>query len=209
MNDFHEDLKRASLLRDVYLKRLYAVICENSEFVCLDGNDLITIELQKMQIDAIGTSLKTKRTTYYEEKYDFHPPNNFCFETVSNTTTNPEVPGWMKTAKSDVLIYSFAWIENILDVYMLDFPQLRKWFWSVIDSQEHKWREHIVPDSSNRTASRLVPVKQVIAEGIYTNRYLITMKGSIIPIHPLDNPYGVLNFHGLPFIPLTKDDSVA
>ena len=206
MNDFDRDLKRTDEWKE-YLNHYYRMYCKGGEFVRLDGNDPITIQFQKMSIDAIGTSKKTKRLAYMEEKYDFHAPFNFCLEIVSNTVSDPQVPGWMITAKADTLIYSFIWLKDILDVYVVDFDHLRRWFWEEVESQN--WRAYTVPNSFNHTTSMLVPIKQVAAAKIYIRRHLITSEGNVIPANPLSNPQEVLRLHGLPFTRLSKDENAA
>ena len=180
IDTYKQDIEAANKYRDTFIKRFYKFFSLDGEFVCLDGEHPLTLLLQFRQADAVATSQKTKLPVYIEEKYDSHQPNNFCIETESNTTTTPTKDGWIKTAKSDHLLYTFLWLKDMADVFFVDFPSFREWFMRTLD-EGPDWRDHTVSDSPNHSHSWMVPIKQASGH-VRMTRYLITLQGSIIPI---------------------------
>lgn len=206
------DSQRAISHTRPYLEHLYAHFALNGcKYQWFDGDHEITKHVQLMGADASLICKQTSNLKYVDEKTDFHEPRNFCLETISNTVTNPMVPGWMRTSKADRLVYSFVWLEGILDVFIVDFTQLHRWFWSN-DNYHKVGKLYTVPNSPNKTQSYLVPVTRV-TEHVSTYRYLITSLGDMFSVplsgqNPINIVPRVLNKHGLPFRKLTRAEGI-
>jgi hypothetical protein len=213
------DDKRTRPYRINFIWPLYTHLFQHGNFIFLTGNigkksmspcEEVFKQLQKKSVDAVYTSPVTERDVFLEEKYDFHLPRNFALETISNTAIDPPTPGWMVTGESDKLIYSFIWLKDIVDTFMKDFQWLKKWFWRE-ESSHPEWWKHTMPDTSNHTLCRMVPVKDVLESGVPARRFLITIDGKIIqipPLTPLGSIRGILEAQGIPFqiLPSCKPD---
>jgi hypothetical protein len=213
VDNFARDSKRALAIQDEFMRSLMKFLCKNEEFYFLPTEiknkedpspiEQHLIQLQKLSVDVLYSSKLTVRPGNAEMKYDWHHPIRICLEIVSNTTTNPPKSGWMKTAKSDRLVYSFIWLKNILDTFVFDFKRLRDWFWEEEPKRtDREWRYHMVPNSRNHTLSRLVPIKDVPRDIIPIQRYLTTSKGDVYPVSPQLNQANIKEFcqlHELPF----------
>lgn len=209
VDTFFQDAKRALVIQDKFMRTLMKHICKDEEFYFLPGIssganlspiEQLLKELQLLSVDALYSSKLTSRPGNAEMKYDWHQPRNLCLETVSNTTTSPHKPGWMYTAESDRLVYSFIWLKDILDTFIYDFKQLRNWFREEDPKRtEKEWRYHTVPNSPNHTLSRLVPVVDVPKHIIPTWRYLTTSNGNVYPISPQANIREFCELNGLSF----------
>jgi hypothetical protein len=200
------DDKRAQVARP-YLDYLFAWFALNGNVQWYDGDHEITKRVQLSGADLSLICRYTHILKYAEVKTDFHMPYRFCLETVSNTNTDPQIPGWMRTAKADRLVYSFVWLENILDVFVIDFPALQRWFWK--DNNYLNFTRHTMPNTRNNTEVYLTETDKVWAN-VLTYRYLITSKGKLFEVHlsgqdPIDVVRRVLNSNGIPFKKLADD----
>ncbi len=207
------DDKRTIYYQNTYIKPLVRYLAQEGEFFTLPslsgnaGRTLSRIEellkkLQRYSVDILYTSKITGKPTSLEAKYDWHQPVNACLEMLSNTTTRPPVPGWMKTAEADCLAYSFIWLKNLLDTFLYDFKKLRNWFWEEEPKRSKaEWGYWEVPDSFNHTLSRLVPT-QDISDNVYTKRFLITSTGIVYPVPVQANIKEFCISNGLSFEPL-------
>lgn len=200
------DDKRAQIARP-YLDRLFAWFALNGNVQWYDGDHEITKRVQLSGADVSLICRKTSILKYAEVKTDFHMPYRFCLETVSNTNTKPQIPGWMRTAKADRLVYSFVWLENILDVFVIDFPALQRWFWK--DKNYLNFTEHTMSNTQNNTCSRLPEVDKVW-DNVLTYRYLIPNTGRMFEVplagqDPIDVARRVLTSNGIPFKKLADD----
>jgi hypothetical protein len=201
------DSERAKVIRP-YLEYLYAHFALNgTRYVWYDGEHPITKKLQFIGADASLMCKHMLALRYIDEKTDFHRPVNFCLEVVSNSTTAPQIPGWMRIRSDglnvDRLVYCYIWIEDILDVFVINFPQLQEWFWH--DKNYLKFgREHIMQGTPNKTISRLIPVT-IVAKNVLMNRYLIMRNGTMLQVNglasqdPVDAAKRLLRVKGMPF----------
>lgn len=209
IDTFVPDAKRALAIQDKYMKHLMKFLCKDEEFYFLPSLqskekpspiEELLIQLQKLSVDVLYSSKLTVKPGNAEMKYDWHQPRNICLETVSNTTTNPPRPGWMYTAESDRLVYSFIWLKNILDTFVYDFNRLRVWFREEAPKRsKSEWGEFKVPNSPNHTLSRLVPVNDVPKHVVPTWHYLTTSTGEVYPVSPQANIKEFCQIHNLPF----------
>ncbi len=209
VDTFATDVHRILQIQNEYMRPLMRFLCKDEEFYFLPGlpskGDLSPIEqllmqLQKLSVDALYSSKLTAKPGNAEMKYDWHQPRNLCLETLSNTTTNPPRLGWMHTAESDRLVYSFIWLKDILDTFVYDFKRLRGWFWDELPTRSKSdWGEFIVPNSPNHTLSRLVPVRDVPCNIVPTYRYLTTSNGVVYPVSPQSNIKAFCELQNLPF----------
>ena len=200
------DDKRAQIARP-YLDRLFAHFALNGNFQWYDGDHEITKRVQLAGADLSLVCRYTHALRYAEVKTDFHMPYNFCLETISNTRSQPQVPGWMVTAKADRLVTSFVWLEGVLDVFVNPFQDLQAWFWRGKNYQQ--FRKYTVPNSTNNTESRIVPITTII-NNVETTRYLITHDGQIFSVplagqDTIDVVRRVLDKKGYPFKKLADE----
>jgi hypothetical protein len=209
VDTFIEDVQRTLPIQDTYMRTLMKYLCKSEEFYFLPSfysketlspiEELLK-ELQMLSVDVLYSSKLTRKPGNAEMKYDWHQPKNLCLETISNTTTNPPRDGWMRTAKSNHLIYSFIWLKNILDTFIYDFKRLRDWFWDELPTRSiSDWGEFIVPNSPNHTLSRLVPVRDVPCNIVPTYRYLTTSSDVVYPLSPQSNIREFCELQNLPF----------
>jgi hypothetical protein len=202
-----QDNARAQVARP-YLDHLYARYSLNGcKYLWYDGDHEITKRVQLMGADASLLCKKSITLKYIDEKTDFHMPYRFCLEAISNTNTDPQIWGWMRTAKADRLVYSFVWIENILDVFVIDFLALRRWFWK--DNNYLNFKEHTMPNTRNNTRSYMPEVDKVW-DSVLTYRYLITNQGQVLYVpctgqDPIDIVRRVLRDEGIPFKKIARD----
>ena len=82
----------------------------------------------------------------------------FALETWSCTIEGHERKGWMFTNTVPNLGYCFSdQAEQSLDYWLLDFAQLKQWFYAEDHMQWPRWRSN----QFNRTECRIVPIVTV------------------------------------------------
>jgi len=82
----------------------------------------------------------------------------FALELRSCTTDGHERLGWMSTNDVDLLLYCFSdRAEQSLDCYVINFPKLKEWFFSV---GEEAWPVTRTTQI-NKTECRVVPISDV------------------------------------------------
>ena len=74
----------------------------------------------------------------------------------------------MRYSKADYLLYAFVQKNNDLDVWIIDFPQLKAWF----DPIETTFRQ-TVTKQLNKTKCRIVPI-QMVKENVKCWQRLLT-----------------------------------
>jgi hypothetical protein len=83
-----------------------------------------------------------------------------AIEILSCTVEGRERAGWIYTNRVDYLLYCMAnKDQSVLTCYLIDCPQLQKWFVKEDQDQWPVWRS----DQINVTACRVVPIEQVKA----------------------------------------------
>ncbi len=159
MRDFVHDNKRQKQLRDeILVPHIYKMQTIGSQFVLLDTGRLAPRLQQELGIDTIVQTLDGG-VVAVEEKIDWqgYETRNFALETKSCTKQGHESDGWMLYSEADYLLYSFVTPEQGLECYLIDFPELKKWFWPI-----HEQFNIFGPlPTMNGTMGRLVPVATV------------------------------------------------
>lgn len=164
-------------MRDSYLVKYYQLKAHD-KYIFIDDKSICSNVLQtRLAVDTLYIATDG-RLHYVEEKIERWPGyerSNFALETESCTTPGREKDGWMRYAKSDLLLYGFALEdEQGLDLYELQFQPLRDWFEYVDKSN---YQQHTM-NTLNHTRFWKVPIKDVLqAPGILPIRYIITNDG--------------------------------
>lgn len=157
MNDFTTDDAWQRQMRDKYLLPHY-----RRHFADFHFCDTLVDE-QRRGIDTI-IKIGSKRFTV-DEKIVRKQYDAFALETKSCTVPGHEKTGWMFYGDADLLLYCF-FIDAGLDCYMMDFQKLRKWFWTC----ESTFAPFQM-DTKNKTAGRVVPIRDVHAAGCIINHF--------------------------------------
>src|SRR2546430_16919285 len=158
-DDFDAALEYSHMMRDTFLIHFYQKYSLNGRYVFIDKSACSTLLQKRLAIDTIFQSKRDPRKSpCIEEKIEQWPGYkrvNFALEVNSCTKPGRESPGWMHYAEADLLLYAFAYEGDTgLDVYLIDFPKLRKWFWSLpVRYQTRTLNTH------NRTRIALTPIK--------------------------------------------------
>lgn len=178
MRDKQSDALKSRQLRDQYLAIWYAKYL--SDYIFLDSisdEETCIVKLQRdWSIDTIGMWKRNRLVSCFEEKIDLWPGyqrTNFALETESCTVEGKERKGWMKYAEADYLNYAFELEQGGLDLYVIDFPRLLKWFWQVPDG---RGKPHVMEHTPNHTRFKKVPIAEVLAN-VPTVRYVLTDTG--------------------------------
>lgn len=169
-HNFIDDAAWSVSMRDRYLVRLYQQYSLDGRYVFVDKSRCSTIMQKRLAVDTI-LQAKQGGSLCIEEKIERWPGYvrpNFALETDSCTVPGHEKQGWMHYARADYLLYAFEMEQGGLDVYLIDFPALREWFWPI-----HERYESHTMDTLNRTQFRKVPIADV-ARAVWTKRYIIT-----------------------------------
>ena len=77
-------------------------------------------------------------------------------ETQSCTIPGREKDGWMKYGEFDYLLYGFQQANQSLEVYIIPFQMLKRWFW-----QNYKLFPETITEQINKTACRIIPISEV------------------------------------------------
>ena len=80
----------------------------------------------------------------------------FTLETESCTIEGREKDGWMKYGEFDYLLYGFVQQDNNIELYVIPFQKLKKWFW-----ENYKNFQITETNQINRTRCRIVDIKEV------------------------------------------------
>jgi hypothetical protein len=159
-------------LRDRYLTHFYQKYSLNGRYVFMDKSACSTVLQRELAVDTVFQSPRNGASFCIEEKIDSHSDSlNFALETDSCTVPDRYKKGWMHYAQADYLLYAFE-RENGLDVYLIDFPKLKEWFWKVYT----RYHYYVVPDTINHTGVRLVTIAHV-ERNVPTYRYRCTDEG--------------------------------
>jgi len=159
MNDFQTDDAWQREQRDRYLLKYYRKHFNNFHFC-----DKLLDE-QRRGIDTIiriGDLTFTVDEKIVRKKYDA-----FALETKSCTIPGHEKPGWMFYGEADRLIYCFS-IDGGLECHTINFTLLQKWF-----LPREKDFAPFQMESRNRTAGRVVPIRDVVDARLRIARFEI------------------------------------
>lgn len=172
----------AQKTHEQYYSHLWSCLAYKGQYTPILAYDGISKMLQDKGVDVVFTHAQTRKPVYCDEKADSHEPDNFCLEEFSNTKSAPWKQGWMAHSLADWICYGFLYLLGIVDVFMLNFPQLRDWFWP--NHENH--RKHDMTNTTNCTRSRIIPVKEVL-NNVYAVHYLISQDGTVAKIPLLAN----------------------
>lgn len=135
-------------------------------FVLLDGDHGLAKELQQQH--GVDTLLQAAdgRAIGIEEKLIRWPERDhaytaFVLETMSNINVGRERDGWMKTSSADYLLYGFEQPDGTVDAYLIDFADLRRWFWP-LEETFATFETESTRDSPNTSVGRVVPIADVM-----------------------------------------------
>lgn len=174
-DNFTAALEYTHHMRDTFLSRLYQYYSVDNRYVYVDKSKCSTYLQKALAVDTI-VQVKHNVSLCIEEKIEQWPGykrSNFALETDSCTVVGREREGWMHYAEADILLYAFAYKGDTgLDVFLIDFPKLREWFWSL----SARYPAHIMEDTINHTRFEKVPIVDV-RKAVPTSRYLITRDG--------------------------------
>lgn len=171
MNDFERDNAWQLRMRDEILgPNFYGPHSLGGRYVFIDKGRLTSTLQQRYAVDTI-VQTKEGRAVCIEEKIVRWPKNGqphtaFALETESCTVDGHESPGWMRYGKADFLLYCFQTAEDDLDCYLMKFPELQAWFFTVDETYPR-----FGPLSTlNRTQGRVVPIADVFEAGVWIRR---------------------------------------
>jgi len=161
-------------MRDTFLVHFYKKYSFDGRYVFVDKSACSTLLQKELAVDTIS-QWSNKGSICIEEKIEQwpgYPRWNFALETESCTKPGRERKGWMHYARADYLLYAFAFEGDIgLDAYLIDFPKLREWFWSL----PTRYKPHTM-DTINRTRFEKVPIQDV-RQAVPTWHYVINNEG--------------------------------
>lgn len=170
-DDFVAASDYARRMRDRFLSRFYQKYAVEGRYVYIDKSACSTVLQRQLAVDTV---LQAKDGSLcIEEKIEQWPGykrENFALETDSCTVVGREKQGWMHYAQADYLLYAFAYEgDSGLDVYLIDFPKLRAWFWGL----PTRYPAHVMEHTLNHTRFEKVPIVDV-RRAVPTARYLVT-----------------------------------
>lgn len=175
-DNFIEASAYSRLMRDTFLAPFfYGKYALDGRYVFIDKSACSTILQKELAVDTI-MQVKDGGSLCIEEKIEQWPGykrENFALETDSCTVVGRERKGWMQYAQADYLLYAFAYPEDSgLDVYFIDFPKLRDWFWKM----PSRYPAHVMTETINHTRFEKVPIIDV-RRAVPSSRYHITSSG--------------------------------
>lgn len=155
---FKDDLAFAEKQR-FKLKDFYSIKAHEGRYVFInkESGDL-SEELQNKSIDTI-LQLTENKEVYIEEKIVRWPGYKytaFVLETDSCTVEGREKDGWMKYGKFDYLLYGFTLESGKMEIYIMPFKELKKWFW-----ENYKNYPITITRQINKTKCRVVKIIDV------------------------------------------------
>jgi len=161
MSDFQRDDVWQRQMRDKYLLPFYRMHSFEGRFVLLDKGRMATMLQRRLAVDTIAQSKgEIGKAVSVEEKIVRWPGyelTSFFLETQSCTVPGHESAGWMVYAESDYLAYGFAQEGEWIDLYWMPMQELKTWFWQ----HEAEFKLHVMRNTINKTAGRLVPIERV------------------------------------------------
>lgn len=162
------------MMRNKFLVHFYRKYSVEGRYVFIDKSECSTLLQKELAVDTVAQS-ENGLSVCIEEKIEQWPGyerSNFALEVMTCTVPGREREGWMHYAKADYLLYAFAFPDDKgLAVYLINFPKLKQWFWSL----PRRYPDHTM-DTFNRTRFEKVPIKDVRAS-VPTSRYHITNEG--------------------------------
>lgn len=173
-DDFDAARKYSQMMRDTYLIHFYQEYSLNGRYVFIDKSACSTLLQKELAVDTIYQARNGGSICIEEKIEQWHEYQrwNFALETESCTKPGRERRGWMHYAKADYLLYAFAHEGDMgLNVYLIDFPKLREWFWNL----PTRYEAYTMP-TINRTRFEKVPIRDV-RKAVPTWQYNISSEG--------------------------------
>jgi hypothetical protein len=174
--DFVAAAQWSRKMRETFLSHFYGKYSVDGRYVYIDKSSCSTLLQKELAVDTIMQWPTPHTSICIEEKIVQWPGYkymNFALETESCTVPGRERGGWMRYAEADYLLYAFAYENDSgLDIYLIDFPKLRGWFWNL----PVRYESHTMKETINHTRFEKVPIKDVV-QAVLTARYLCTSEG--------------------------------
>lgn len=159
-------------MRDTFLSIFYGKYALNGRYVFIEKSACSTLLQKRLAIDTILASPKSGSVCIEEKivQWKGFPYRRFFLETKSCTNKGHESLGWMHYAQADYLLYAFEQSDHSgLIVYLLNFSELRDWFWKHFEAYEVS----ILGSTFNHTEGRLVDIEDVVAS-VSSAKYIVT-----------------------------------
>ena len=190
-NNFQENFVFGTQKYRPLLDIFYKHFCYNERFVCIgdiEKSSFSDLLQRKLKVDII-IQTNPKESYAVEEKVVAWPkcgkPYTALFlETDSCTNPGHESKGWMALSQADLLLYALV-IERLgLVIYLIDFPQLKQWFWKkyLPNLSRPEYGVSVMPDE-NRTKGRVVAIKDIV-QAVPTSCFLVTFDGEYCELKP-------------------------
>ena len=172
MTAFEKDNKWQREIRDrILVPGFYRRYSHNGRYVVLDKGRMATLIQRRFAADTVAQG-KDGEAIFIEEKIARRSYTSFFLETESCTKPGHESDGWMKYGEADILLYAFAHTgEQLLDVYWIDFPRLKTWFWTTFE--HYPYRPACGGTTPNGTMGRVVPISD-IDRAVGLSRWLVS-----------------------------------
>ncbi len=168
--NFQNDLLFAERQRQ-YLKPYYKKISYEGRYIFINkASGILSNELQNKAVDSI-IQVNDKREIYIEEKivrWKGYKYNDFVLETESCSVDGRYKDGWMKYGQFDILLYGFTLENDNIEIYIIPFKKLKKWFWENYLKYKETTSKQI-----NQTKCRRVPIKDIELNIGFKKRILI------------------------------------
>lgn len=180
MNDFERDMVFSKEYHPL-LAHFYERLFHEGRYVFIDKSRFSLLVQTQLKADVIGQT--RSGSVGIEEKFTRWPVSgrpfvNFFLETESCTVPGRESQGWMQNGEADYLLYVFETQEKGLDIYLIPFQELKTWFWKAVERHPDKYHEYTMPDTTNHTRGRLVPIIDILRYVPATRRYHLRPDGS-------------------------------
>jgi hypothetical protein len=156
-------------LRDLFLPTYYKAMFDG-EYEFIEYGDARA----NGGVDTIAGGKRIDEKIVDWPKHKDDPYDAYALETMSCTVPGYKRPGWMWTNNVDYLLYCFASKDKlVLACHLIDFRQLRKWFYDQDLEQWPLW----VSDEDNRSACRIVPFEE-LQEAVSCQIAVVGLPGS-------------------------------
>lgn len=171
MNDFDRDNAWQKGMRDRLLgPYLYGRYAVEGRYVYVDKERLAEVLQRRYAVDTIlqrpggrAICLEEKIVRWKGRRYECA-----CLETHSCTVPGHESECWMAYGRADWLNYCFETAHGGLDCWLINFPNLQRWFWS----RENDFARFQMTNTINKSMGRVVPLA-AIAAAVPTSRRFV------------------------------------
>lgn len=179
MNDFVRDNEWQRQKRDKILAPgFYEKYATAGRYVFVDKGRFATILQKRYAVDTIVQAGGGKAVCIEEKivRWPGYHYKAFCLETDSCTKPGYESKGWMHYGEADYLFYCFEQEDGSLDTHLLDFQELKDWFWPRV----HMFDDFGPLKTLNATKGKKVPVATFYSENapVTAKRFHVSVPAS-------------------------------